>query len=108
MIGFDDGVIELFEFVEPVHPMDPVHPTRGNLLHIGIQVDDVRAALERVEAAGGKRLWPDLNAWGTANIIYVTDPDGNILELTDASMQTIAKLTLESFPEADPATLQEA
>jgi catechol 2,3-dioxygenase-like lactoylglutathione lyase family enzyme len=103
MVGFAHGCVELFEFVDPVHPIDPVHPTKGNIIHIGIQVDDVAEALARVEAAGGKRLWPDINPWGSANVIYVLDPDQNILEITDASMAEIVRLTLEAFPEADPA-----
>ena len=57
-IGFDQGAVELFEFLEPVHPIDVVHPSRGNLIHFGLQVEDVEEALERVEAAGGRRLGP--------------------------------------------------
>ncbi|MCW3063286.1 MAG: hypothetical protein JWN32_458 [Solirubrobacterales bacterium] len=107
MIEFDAGTIELFEFTHPVHPAEPVHATRGNILHFGIQVDDVPGALERVEAAGGKRLWPGINPWGTAKVVYVLDPDGNVLELIDASMDEIVELTFETFPEANPAN-QEA
>jgi catechol 2,3-dioxygenase-like lactoylglutathione lyase family enzyme len=103
MIGFAAGCVELFEFVEPVYPIEPVHPTRGNIIHFGIQVDDVEEALRRVEAAGGRRLWPDINPWGTAKVVYVTDPDQNIVEITDASMEEIVQLTLAAFPEADPA-----
>ena len=102
MLDFDDGTIELFEFVNPVHPAETVHPTRGNIIHFGIQVDDVPAALQSVEAAGGKRLWPDVNPWGTAKVVYVLDPDGNILELIDHSMDEIAELTFADFPEANP------
>ena len=40
MVGFADGsVIEMFEFVDPVHPVEVVHPTRGNIIHYGVQVD---------------------------------------------------------------------
>jgi catechol 2,3-dioxygenase-like lactoylglutathione lyase family enzyme len=102
MLDFDDGTIELFEFLDPVEPAETVHPTRGNIIHMGIQVDDVRDALAKVEAAGGRRLWPDVNPWGTATVMYVLDPDGNILELIDHSMDQIAELTFENFPEARP------
>ena len=30
-VGFDEGCVELFEFVEPVVPIEDIHPTRGNL-----------------------------------------------------------------------------
>jgi len=103
MVGFADGSpIELFQFLDPVHPVEVVHPTRGNIIHYGIQVDDVEEALARVEQAGGRRIWPGVSPWGTANVIYVKDPDENIIEITDASMETIIELTLADFPHANP------
>ncbi len=102
-IGFAEGGVELFEFLEPAHPIEPVHPTRGNLIHFALQVRDVPEALARVEAAGGRRLWPEVNPWGTAQVIYVADLDENVIELTDASLLRLAGLTIESFPEAQPA-----
>ena len=77
-------------------------PTRGNLLHFGVQVDDVPAALARVETAGGRRIWPEVAIWGDASVIYVKDLDENVIELTDRSVGRIAELTIEQFPEAAP------
>lgn len=102
-IGFDEGAVELFEFLEPALPCRPIHPTEGNLLHYGMRVDDVAAALERVEAAGGRRLWPEIAQWGDASVIYVSDLDENVIELTDSSVAHIAELTIAQFPEAAPA-----
>jgi catechol 2,3-dioxygenase-like lactoylglutathione lyase family enzyme len=103
MVGFADGsLIEMFEFLDPVHPPEVVHPTRGNIIHFGIQVDDTDEALARVEQAGGRRIWPEVSPWGTARLIYVKDPDENIIEITDKSMATIVELTLADFPHADP------
>jgi catechol 2,3-dioxygenase-like lactoylglutathione lyase family enzyme len=102
-IGFEHGCVELFEFLEPAHPVEVVHPSQGNIIHFGFQVDDVAEALRRVEANGGRRLWPEIHPWGTANVIYVADPDENILELTDASLERIVEMTIEAIPEADPA-----
>ncbi len=102
-VGFDEGsCVELFEFLEPVAPIREIHPWEGNLLHFGMQVDDVPAALARVEAAGGRRLWPEIAEWGDASVIYVYDLDENIIELTDKSVGRIAELTIEQFPEASP------
>lgn len=99
---FDDGgAIELFQFANPSAPMDPVHATKGNIIHFGLLVDDVPASLAKVEEAGGKRLWPDINNW-TAQVIYVLDPDGNVLELADATIAELADLTFEAFPHARP------
>jgi catechol 2,3-dioxygenase-like lactoylglutathione lyase family enzyme len=103
MVGFaDDSLVELFQFIDPAHPVEVVHPTRGNIIHYGVQVDDVDEALARVEKAGGRRIWPEVSPWGTAKVIYVKDPDENIIEITDASMETIIALTLADFPHADP------
>lgn len=102
-IGFDPGCIELFEFIEPAHGMEPVHATRGNIIHIGFQVEDVGATVHKVERAGGRRLWPEVVPFGTAEVIYVLDPDGNVIELADASVHKLAALTIEMFPDADPA-----
>ncbi len=100
---FDDGgAVELFEFSNPALPTESIHATRGSIIHFGLQVDDVPDALARVEAAGGKRLWPDINAWGTAKVVYVTDPDRNVVELVDASIEEIAELTFQNFPQAKP------
>jgi catechol 2,3-dioxygenase-like lactoylglutathione lyase family enzyme len=103
-VGFDEGCVELFEFLEPVVPVRAIHPTEGNLLHFGIQVEDVPAALARVEEAGGRRIWPEIAVWGDASVIYVSDPDENVIELTDRSVSRIAELTIAQFPEAAPDT----
>src|SRR4249920_3625533 len=47
-IGFDEGAVELFEFLAPVVPIRQIHAWEGNALHFGLRVDDVGAALERV------------------------------------------------------------
>ena len=35
-------------------------------------------------------------------MIYVADPDENIVELTDAPLERIVELTIAAIPEADP------
>jgi catechol 2,3-dioxygenase-like lactoylglutathione lyase family enzyme len=101
-IGFEEGAVELFEFLEPAVPVRPIHATEGNLLHFALRVDDVAATLRRVEAAGGRRRWPEVGRWGDASVIYVSDLDQNVIELTDRTLEQIARLTIETFPEAAP------
>lgn len=101
ILGFDQGVIELFEFLEPVHPPTAIDPPANNLIHWCLQVDDVEATLAKVLAAGGKTVRP-LDHWGAATFVYCTDFDGNVFELLGQSMQEIATLTIEMFPEAAP------
>ena len=101
-VAFDEGCVELFEFLEPVVPVRHINPWEGNFLHFGVQVDDVPDALARVEKAGGRRIWPEIAVWGDASVIYVNDLDQNVIELTDRSVARIAELTIEQFPEAAP------
>jgi catechol 2,3-dioxygenase-like lactoylglutathione lyase family enzyme len=102
-VGFDEGMIELFEFLEPAVPPRPVPPTEGTLIHIGLRVDDVAGALARVEAAGGRRLFPEIAQWRSIEVIYVADPWGNVLELTDCTPEESIRGSIEVYPEADPA-----
>ena len=101
LLGFDDGVVELFQFLEPVRPTAPEDPTRSMLMHWGFQVDDVATTLERVESLGGRTVQPMME-WGGATFVYCYDPDGNVFELQETSVDDIVRRTLEMFPEATP------
>lgn len=98
-----DGVVELFEFVHPQHPIESVQMTRGNILHFCVQVDDVTATLAKLEASGGRRLWPEIVDLGDgAQVIYAVDPDENIVEVINVPMDVVARLMIEVHPDADP------
>jgi len=100
-IGFRTGAIELIQFIgEP--PEWAVGPRDGRLPHFALAVDDVEACVERIEASGGKRLWPEPVSWGGATVWYVTDPDGNPIELFDVPLDGIVSRTIEMFPESAP------
>ena len=101
-IGFGEGAVELFQFLEPTLPVRPIHATEGNALHFALRVDDVARTLARVEAAGGRRRWPEVARWGDASVIYVADLDENVIEVTDATLERIVELTIAAFPEAAP------
>jgi len=103
MIGLANGAVELFEFLEPVAPEWARRAHDGRLPHLAVQVDDTDAALERVEAAGGRRVWPAVDRFGAARVIYVTDPDGNVVELLDRPPSDIVGALLRWFPDAAPA-----
>ena len=101
-IGFDEGTIELFEFV-PSRPVDPIVPAHGGIIHYAFQVDDVPAALERVERAGGKRYWPEVRDMDPGfQVVYVTDPDGHVLELIDISIEDLVRGLVELDPANAP------
>lgn len=104
-IGFDEGTIELFEFVEPVHPVVPVGPAEGGIIHFAFEVDDVAEALERVEAHGGRRYWPEIREVPSLgfSVIYVTDPDGHVLELIDVGVDELCRRLVQADESLDPA-----
>jgi catechol 2,3-dioxygenase-like lactoylglutathione lyase family enzyme len=91
MISLPDGAaIEMFEFLDGTGPAWAKDPVRGRLPHVAFQVDDTAAALLRVEAAGGHRLWDDVAEYGPARVVYAVDPDDNVIELLDRPLSDIA------------------
>ena len=102
-LGFDEGVIELFELNEPFRHTEKIPATRGGIIHFAIEVDDVEATLERVERAGGNRLWKDIRAISdTHRVIYVTDPDGNIIEIIDIGIDDLVDVCNAAAAGAPP------
>lgn len=98
-LTFEAGVLELFQFIEPAHPASPVHATQSNLLHMGFQVDNVEHIASKVEAEGG-RLLHEVTPWGHYKLVFIADPDGNVIELADASIRELVRSTVVNFPEA--------
>jgi catechol 2,3-dioxygenase-like lactoylglutathione lyase family enzyme len=101
ILGFDEGVIELFQFLEPSRPTAPEDPTRSMLMHWCVQVEDVETALARVESLGAKPVQP-LGDWNGSKFVYCYDLDGNVFEMLDSSMEDTAERTFDLFPEARP------
>jgi lactoylglutathione lyase len=102
MLGLGEAMLELFEFTGDDVPEWARRPRDGRLPHLAVLVEDTDAALERVEAAGGRRIWPEVDRFGRARVVYVTDPDGNVVELLDKPPADIAGALLRWFPEATP------
>jgi predicted enzyme related to lactoylglutathione lyase len=84
LIGLDDDILELFEFAaDGVPPWAQRSP--GRLPHLALEVEDVDDALARVEHAGGTRLFSAVRPFGSTRLIYASDPDGNVIELLEAT-----------------------
>jgi glyoxylase I family protein len=97
------GTVELFEFLEPVEETGGVPPATAAQLHFALQVEDIAAALERVEAADGRRYWPEIvEIGGGHHAIYVTDPDGNVIELIDVSPDDLVAQLIAADPAVAP------
>jgi catechol 2,3-dioxygenase-like lactoylglutathione lyase family enzyme len=101
-ITIGDVGIELFEFLIPATATRAIHPSAGSLLHLALHVVGVPEVVAKVEAAGGRSLWPAPITWGSATSVYVADPDHNVLELLDASFADVVEMTIAACPEADP------
>jgi catechol 2,3-dioxygenase-like lactoylglutathione lyase family enzyme len=95
------GSIELFEFLGTVIP-DWARPVHARVPHLALQVENTAVALDRVEAAGGRRLWADVQVFGSAHIVYAADPDGNVIELIDRPMSEQIAMLHSAFPLSRP------
>jgi catechol 2,3-dioxygenase-like lactoylglutathione lyase family enzyme len=64
---------------------------RPGLAHIAFAVEDVERAREAVLAAGGSEIGRvvslDVRGAGSVTFVYVTDPEGNIIELQHWSQE---------------------
>jgi catechol 2,3-dioxygenase-like lactoylglutathione lyase family enzyme len=91
--GHGDGgpTLEIFQYDPPGLAGTPV-VHRAGFGHLAFVVDDVAAARAEVLAAGGREYGelvsvPVAGA-GVVTFVYVTDPEGNILELQSWSPRT--------------------
>lgn len=81
----DEGpTLEVFQYnEEEERPKTAVN--RPGFAHIAFAVDDVEAAREAVLAAGGgeygQLVTVEISGAGKITVVYLTDPEGNIIEL---------------------------
>jgi len=84
--GDDGPTLELFALDE-LEPAVPRVVNRPGLMHLAFSVDDVRATLDRLVAAGGEAVGEiaevEVAGVGTAGFVYARDPEGNIVELQE-------------------------
>lgn len=84
--GYDDNgpTLEIFQYNHQKEQQETA-ANRPGFAHIAFAVDDVEAARDAVLAAGGgtigKLVSVDIPGAGRITFAYVTDPEGNILEL---------------------------
>jgi len=84
--GYESGgpTLEIFQFHPQAEGTKPAI-NRPGLAHIAFAVDDVEEARQAVLEAGGSQLGDLVTATipgaGTITVIYMRDPEGNIIEL---------------------------
>lgn len=90
MLKAGNTMIELFQYESPL-------PQRGDsnrqvnehgITHICLDVTDVDAEYERLQAAGVKFHCPPQEFGGVAKATYARDPDGNVIELQEILQPT--------------------
>jgi len=84
--GYGDNgpTLEIYQYNHMKEKPEPAANRQG-LGHLAFAVDNVREMLDKIIVKGGKALGNIVNAsvLGAGNItfVYVTDPEGNIIEL---------------------------
>jgi catechol 2,3-dioxygenase-like lactoylglutathione lyase family enzyme len=82
--GEQGPTLEIFQYNhQQERPATAIN--RPGFAHIAFAVDDVDAARDAVLAAGGGTVGQvvsvDVPGAGTVTFVYLTDPEGNIIEL---------------------------
>jgi predicted enzyme related to lactoylglutathione lyase len=82
--GDEGPTLEIFQYDRQTDPSKPAI-NRPGFAHVAFAVDDVAAAREAVLAAGGGVVGDlvsvEIPGAGQITFAYVTDPEGNIVEL---------------------------
>jgi len=82
--GNDGPTLEIFQYNNAKERFTTAI-NRPGLAHLAFEVDDVEATRDQILAAGGKCVGElvtvEIRDAGTITFIYVTDPEGNIIEL---------------------------
>lgn len=82
--GDDGPTLEIFQYNRAKQRVETAI-NRPGLAHLAFEVDDVEAARDEVIAAGGECVGElvtiEIRDAGTITLIYMTDPEGNIIEL---------------------------
>jgi predicted enzyme related to lactoylglutathione lyase len=82
--GDDGPTLEIFQY-NKTESRPETAINRPGLAHLAFEVDDVEAARDEVIVAGGtyvgEMVTIDIPDAGIITFIYMTDPEGNIIEL---------------------------
>ena len=82
--GENGPTLEIFQYNQTIEQPSPAI-NRPGFAHIAFAVDDVEAAEKAVLAAGGgrygQRVSTEIPNVGRITVVYLTDPEGNIIEL---------------------------
>ncbi len=87
MVQLADGTdtLELVKFHAPaaIGDAEPAPPNQLGIRHLAYRVDDLRATLERVRAAGWDTVGDVVDYEGIYRLCYLRGPEGLIVELAE-------------------------
>ncbi len=83
-LGEQGPTLEIFQYHRQLEPQETAI-NRPGFAHIAFAVDDVKAAREAVIKAGGgvvgEVVTATISGAGEITFVYMTDPEGNVIEL---------------------------
>lgn len=83
--GENAPTLEIFSYEEMEKRPDGVFANRLGFSHIAFRVDNVKEIYEKALESGGHRLGEIsehiINGVGKLTFVYLTDPEGNIIEI---------------------------
>lgn len=82
--GESGPTLEIFQYDEP-KPRPEVASNREGIAHVAFEVDDVEEAAAEVITRGGRHVGrvteKDIPGVGVLTLVYLADPEGNVVEL---------------------------
>lgn len=83
--GANGPTLEIFQFERNEERQQPALPNREGFAHIAFEVDDIEHVMSEILRHGGQNVGDlvthDINGAGRLTFVYMTDPEGNIIEL---------------------------
>jgi catechol 2,3-dioxygenase-like lactoylglutathione lyase family enzyme len=82
--GPDGPTLEIYQYAHN-EPKPPAAANREGIMHLAFEVDNVEEAMAEVLEKGGGKLGEmtssEVEGAGLLTFVYLTDPEGNIIEL---------------------------
>ena len=83
--GVNGPTLEIFQYERNKKRDKPTLANHEGLCHIAFEVDDIEHTMSQVIRYGGKKVGElvthNIKGVGTLSFVYMTDPEGNIIEL---------------------------
>ena len=87
LLGVGDGhVLELIQYVRPPGSERPTDERNAaGATHLAFDVEDIEQTFQRLVDRGARKLNPPIEVRADLKCCYLQDPDGNWIELLEAS-----------------------